>query len=521
MEVLEYIKQAFELKSQECYKQAIEMLYKALEIESDNTEIFFQLGELYYLLKNFQRAEQYLEKVLAKNENHTEALEILEKIYSLSGETSSAFAIAERLYKIQQNKKNLIKLIKISSQKGNLSKIKEFENTDNDAVLYEIAKAYYDNKDPQTALQKLQSALKINPENENSLVLLGKIYFDKGEFEKSRKIFEKFPKTSANPEILNYLGPFALENMNFLDAIKYFSKASNIDKNTAKYFYNLANAYFYNGWQKEAAANYLKAIQMEPENYGFRYSLAYLYFVNKYFEKAQNEINYILENDENYPPAHVLNALLKFENKDYLGAKNELETNLKSGNDDNFTLVSLAKVYAELSMFEKAEDAIKQAISKNPESLNYKCELAEILTAEKKFDDALKLIEEILKIDENYIQACVIGAKASFESENFDRAKDFAQRAIALDMNFAGGYYYLALVRFYEKDFDEAIECMKRAITFDADNAEYYAKMGEIYEAKEDLKTAIEYFKEAENISGNTEYKLACQRISTELRKSK
>ena len=57
-EAVEYIKQAFELKSQQCYKQAIEMLYKALEIENDNVEILFQLGELYYLLKNFARSSQ-------------------------------------------------------------------------------------------------------------------------------------------------------------------------------------------------------------------------------------------------------------------------------------------------------------------------------------------------------------------------------------------------------------------------------------------------------------------------------
>ena len=67
-EVIEYIKQAFELKSQQCYKQAIEMLYKALEIENDNIEILFQLGELYFMLKNFQRASHYLEKVLSKND---------------------------------------------------------------------------------------------------------------------------------------------------------------------------------------------------------------------------------------------------------------------------------------------------------------------------------------------------------------------------------------------------------------------------------------------------------------------
>lgn len=57
-EVINYIKRAFELKSQECYKQAIEMLYKALETESDNVEILYQIAELYFLLHNYDRAEQ-------------------------------------------------------------------------------------------------------------------------------------------------------------------------------------------------------------------------------------------------------------------------------------------------------------------------------------------------------------------------------------------------------------------------------------------------------------------------------
>ena len=48
---IEYIKQAFELKESQLYKPAIEMLYKALEIENDNVEILSQIGELYFLLK--------------------------------------------------------------------------------------------------------------------------------------------------------------------------------------------------------------------------------------------------------------------------------------------------------------------------------------------------------------------------------------------------------------------------------------------------------------------------------------
>lgn len=517
-ETLEYIKQAFDLKKQQCYKQAIEMLYKALELESDNVEILFQLGELYFLLNNFSRSIHYLEKVISINPGHIETLEILEKIYLYSKDFSSALSTAEKILTLKNNSQNIINFIDIVSLSGNLKKIKDFETSNDDNVLYHIANAYYENKYPKDAQEKLEEALKINPENEDALVLLGKIYFDKSDFEKAKNIFNTFPKTSDNPEVLNYLGLFAIEDLKFIDAIKYFSKAFNIDKKNGKYAYNLGNAYFYNGWIKEASESYLQAIRIEPENYGYRYSLAYLYFEAKMFDKAQSEVDYILENDENYHQAHVLNALLKFEKKDFLGAKSELEMTMKLS-DDNFTLSALAKVYNELLIFDKAEKLIRKVLERNPKSLNYRCQLAEIYISQKKYDEAVDIINNIIKDNENYVPAYIIGAKASLENKNLENAKEFAQNAISLDMNYAGGYYYLAMVRFEEKDYEEAKECMKRAITYDVENHIYYAQMSKIYEAQEDYKTALEYIQEAETISGNNEYKLTFQRLAKICRK--
>lgn len=517
-ETFEYIKQAFELKSQQCYKQAIEMLYKALEIESDNIEILFQLGELYFLLKNFARASQYLDKVIAKNENHIEALKILGKIASYSKDLEKACKIAEKCLDIDNSIENILDLINIYSKMNSLSKLDTLAQ-ENDLILYAIAKAYYDNNKLDISKEYLEKALNINNENEDALVLLGKIYFDENEFDKSKNIFNNFSKTTENPEILNYLGLFALEDLKFIDAIKHFAKASSINKQNHKYLYNLANAYFYNGWQKEALDSYKKAICLAPENNGYRYSLAYLYYEQKVFDKAQKEIDYILEQDAEYPLAHVLNALLKFEKKDFLGAQSELENNIKNGINDNFTLVSLAKVYTELALFEKAETTLLQVLAKT-QSLTYKSQLAEIYIAQKNYEKAIEIVDEILKENENFIYAYELGAKTYFAQNNLEKTKEFAQNSLSLDMNFASGYYYLSLVRFEEKDYDEAIECMKRAILYDTDNANYYAKMSEIYKSKEDFKSALEYIKEAESISPTIEYQMMYKELASLNRKN-
>ena len=80
LQSIEYIKQAFELRESKNYKPAIEMLYKALEIENDNVEILSQIGELYLLLNNYQRAMQYLEKALQINPSHINSLKLTKNI---------------------------------------------------------------------------------------------------------------------------------------------------------------------------------------------------------------------------------------------------------------------------------------------------------------------------------------------------------------------------------------------------------------------------------------------------------
>lgn len=520
-EIVSYIRRAFELKSQECYKQAIEMLYKALEIESDNIEILFQVGELYLLLHNYDRALQYFEKVLVEKENHLPALKALCTIKERQNLLGDAAEIAQAIYNLTGDKTSLIQLIKLYGKCKNTEKIQQImedEKMDSE-LLFECAEALYNNKIIDKAYGILSKIDVENPDNIDSKILLGKIYFDKNEFEKSKEIFDLFPKTSENPEILNYKGLFELEDMNFVEAVKYFSKAANIAKNNPKYFYNLANAYFYNGWQDEAVEAYKKAIANAPENLDYRYSLAYLYFELKNYDKTKKEIDYILEQNPEHYQAKVLLALLKLNDKDYLGSKKILEDNIKAGCNDDFTLISLGRVYKELDMYEKAAETIKQVIEKCPENLSYMSDLADVYIKEKEYDKAIELAQKVIEENDRFIYAYIIGANAAYLKEDYDRAKEFAQEALCLDINCAEGYYYLALVRVIEEDYDEAIECMKRAITYDVNNAKYYAEMSKIYKLKNDIKTAFEYIKEAENIDESTEYKILYQELAALNRK--
>ena len=519
--VLEYIKQSFELKSKGLYKQAIEMLYKALEIENDKKELLFQLGELYFLLNNYPRALQYIEKILSVSPEHIESLKLVQKIYERENKLEESKSAAEKIYTIKPDSKSLSELISILGKMNLIKDIEKYisDTGADDSVKLAAAKAYFENSYYEKAEKILETIS--DKDNEEARILRGKIYFNENNFQQAKEIFDSFDNYTQNPEVLNYKGLFAVEEMKFTDAIKYFSKAVSLNGQNDRYLFNLANAYFYNGWFEESANTYLKAICLNPENVDYRYALAYLYYEEKSFDKARKEVDVILEKNKTYSQAVVLDSLLKMEKKDLLGAQVQLEENLKRNPEDKFTKTSLAKVYQALGLYEKAKNIMSSLINSEPENLSFLGEMCEICIGCKDYQTALDYAEKMKAANENYIDAYILGAKAAYEMKNLDMAKEYAQEAISLDMNCAAGYYYLALVRFDEADCEEAIECMKRAIVHDLNNPLYYAKMSEIYKVSGDLQAALDYIKEAESIDGSIEYKIMYSELASLNRKSK
>ncbi len=520
IEIIQLIKQAYELKEQKYYKQAIEVLYKALELDNDNEELLYFIGELYYLLNNNGRALQYLEKVMAKNNCHEKTLKLLCKIRKNIVDSETYLETAKDLYKKFANRENLENLINILIKLKMFDQLGDYEHSEffDEDIKIVCADALYKNGEIEKSKYFLNLCSNDKPE---VLLLKGKMLYDESEFEQANLIFKRLSSNTQNPDILNYLGLFELDKMNFTEAIKYFSLASNINKSNPVYFYNLGNAYFYNGWSKEAQQAYSKAIYLDPKNIDFHYALAYLYFSDKEFSKAKNEVFSILEIKSDHQDTLVLKALLLANDKNFVEAVELLEKCIDNNLDDDFAKTSLSSIYLELNNYEKAQKILESTTkikSKDPSVL---CDLGEIYIVKKEYDKAISIADDIIKTNPNYVSAYMLGAKAALGNGDYEKTKEYAQNAISTDMNYSGGYYYLALARQNMNDTQEAIECMKRAILYDLNNPQYYASMSQLYEDNKDYKSALEYMAEAEKLDGTSKYKIKYSELVRVMQKEK
>lgn len=516
-EVVDYIKKSFELKNQGFYKPAIEMLYKALSIDSDNVEILAQLAHLYKLLGNSERAIHYIEKVLEIDKNHLQCLILEEDIYLEQGFLQLAKNVVEKIYEIQPTSKNLAKKINLLNKLQEFDAIREIQEDESkfdDEVLYETAQAYCENYDKAKAIELLEKGYKKNNKNIQIINFLAKLYYENKEFEKSLKLFKEAQEINPDAVVMNYLGLFAMNDKHLSKAIDYFMAAQKMDETNAEYAYNLGSAYFLNGWLDEASKYFNKAICLDSENLDYHYSLAYLYYQKKDWEKALYELNFIKTVEQHHEPSNVLEALITAKKGDLLTARKQLEIIIKSFVDD-FAYWALAQVYKELSLYDLAKDSIELAIKLNPDSLDYLGELVEVQLELKNYEEALETAEQILSLNEKYVYAYVAIAKINLAKKDFEAVFEAAQNIIELDSNSPEGYYYNALALFAQGDKDFAIESLKKAISLDLTNAMLYVKMSEFYQDLGDLRTALEWAKEAVGIDErNYKYKWLCANLA-------
>lgn len=494
---------ALEHREQGEYKLAVEALYKALDVEADNLEVLTQLAEIYALMNDMERTIRYYKDILEIDENNENALSALFNKYFSLGKFKDALECAQRLVNLYPSDKSFSRLVAVYDKFADINALRKLVEGYqlSSSVLLKIAAAYVNHAFADDALKLLEH---IEP-CEEKIALQALIYFNKNDLTAARELV--MPLNLETIEVLNLKGLFYIEDMKFVDAIKCFSKAVSLEPANPKYYFNLANAYFYNGWMEEAIKAYRKAIELDVTNVDYRFALANLYYETKNYDKTRHEVSNIMHIDNEHLDTNVLNALLKYVDKDYLGAKSDLERALEIEPDNDYVNTSLAKVLIDLKLYDKAEDLILKVIEKDADNPKPVSILAYLFAQQEKFLDALELVDKILSVNKFYMPAYSVGMKAAYESEDLEVAQKYAQEALAIDINFAQGYYYLALVRKKRFDTEEAIECLKRAIMYDLTNPEYYAEMARVYLEEDDIKSALEYANEAVTIdSSSTEY---------------
>lgn len=500
-----FLKQAFQFQEEKHYKQAIEALYKALCIDSDNIEILSQISQLYFLMNNFERSLEYAEKILEINPEHIDTLKIVVNINKINKKYAKALEYAQKLYKLSPEIENFVTYLEMLNECNQYNTIIEeieaskfnYEQRKNETLLLIEGYARLKLNQIFKAIGIFQEIIKLYPQNTDARFYLGVIYYQKHQDADAEKLFNSILDEIQCDRTYNYLGLLKLDQHKIGDAINYFQFAIKIEQNNAFYHYNLGTAYSLNGWLMEAEQSFKKAVSLEPTNLVYNYALAYLYYERHDYKKAMESTDHILELDANYTDAIILKAMINARNGNIIDAKNSLQKLSQTITNNDFLYYAMAKIYKEFPLYKEAVECLQNALNIKPESLEYLSELADCYCELEQYQTAQDIITKVLYLNKHFIFAHLMQAKLYIKQHKYSEALKIADNAIKLDNSCAEAYKYKAEIYAAQGLKNRSIECAKVAVSLQPADHTYYAFLAKLYFDAQEYDTAFLYYKEA------------------------
>ena len=528
---MDYIKKSFELKNSKLYKEAIEMLYKALECEegSENCEIISQIADLYVLLKNYDRALEEYERVLEADKNHTHSLNETVKIYFMLECYDKALEVSKRLLCTTNDAQYYINHLQILYKLNKFNEMKELYETfsdelkNNAQILYIMSKTGL-----YPRLDFLKRAADADENFANAYFDLGLEYYKEENYSLAKEYFKHVLTLEKNSRAHFYIGLIEHIEGNFFEAIDNYLDCLRLDKTNDQCCFELAKAYIDINWLEEAQIAIKSSIAILKLKDEFSPKLDEHHFLLAWILSKQNDtksallyLDLIDKNSKMYPNAQILKNTLNLEGNNYAKAKEILENYYLNNPDEQknpILIESLGKIYKQLKLYKSAQKLYEKALEDYPNSVFYALELADILIDDKQYDKALELTRELEKTAPKCPSTYNSFARIYYRLKNYDAAIENLKILNQLDINNAEGFYFLGLVQNDTCQAEAALENFKIALTLNPMPAKYYAQTARAYETMGNLEDAMLYIKEAIEIEpGEINYKRQAKNIAQKM----
>lgn len=221
-------------------RQTKEILERTVQKFPENTEALMKLSELYFIVKQYQKAIENINKALKINENIARAYYLKGSIYRESGDTSKAVSSLETAV--------------------------EQDNNFTDAF-YDLGVIYAARRNP-LAFEYFNSTLRINPSYVDAIYAKGKLLQDMGKFDEAISTYDALLQKDNTYNQANYnIGAIYLDvKKDYKKAIEYFTKAVNMDNSWAAAYFARGYSYAKLGDKQMAINDYRKCLQID-ENY--------------------------------------------------------------------------------------------------------------------------------------------------------------------------------------------------------------------------------------------------------------
>lgn len=489
-----------ELVGSNNFIEAKKLIDESLQNTTDNKELLKLAGLTYVNLQLWAEAKKFFETVVKFESEDATSWFYLASCYEKLGDLISAKNAYVQVINLREEyleayKSLCVVLMKLGDLEGTISYALKAKSFDPNDYIYNfiVGTAYMKNKEFEKAIEPLQIALSIEPENLGVLNSLGTCYMACNKTSLAIETYEK--ALSVNPK-----APMAYFNIgsayqiqqNHEKAVQYLKKALEIEEEET-FLVALAMSEVKLGDYENALKHYKQLALLCPSKENYKYNIVTCYEALGDFATAIKMLeNIVYINPKFILPAQKL-ASLYIKSNQLVKAKEIYDNILLKNKVTADTLHQYAVLSSSLCDTETAEKMLKKVIRMNPEMAKAHKDLGIIYLNKRLFDYAEEEFKEALKLAPNDFEVLFEYANYLYSISKNSEAESFYREALEVEPENVLALTFMALNKLVLNELDEAYSYIKKAVTLESNHEYVLFCTGRILFARKEFEEAKRY----------------------------
>ena len=263
-----------------------------------------------------------------------------------------------------------------------------------------------------------------------------------------------------------------------------------LDRMTAWDYRRQGNRYYELKQYKRAVESYSKAIQMQANTAQFYNDRGCAYDSLGEHDKAITDFETAIELNPEDAAAYVNLGYAHIHLKEYDKAISFLNQAIKLDPEDALAYVNRGCVYDDLGEYDKAMSDFVRATELDPKEPTAYVNRGHIYNELKEYNKAIPEFDKAIELDPKEETAYNNRGYAYLGLKEYDKAAADLNKAIQLDPKDADPYENLGILWKQKSDLDKAIKFLSKAIELDSKHKEAYVERAEVYRALGELSKA-------------------------------
>ena len=310
-----------------------------------------------------------------------------------------------------------------------------------------LSQAYYNIKEYNKAINEINRALAINPENTNYLKYKAQIFCETNKLSEAIKILDNL--LAQNTNMLDY--------RNDLEGLRFYTLAK-AEKDRSKSKYYLANYFLKTGDTQRAIKELNQNISANKKDYASLTLLADIRFKQNNLPEAMDLYEKAYKIKKNNAATLMGIANMYMYKKDYRNAADFFAKASKKTKNNAEALINASLCYKNIGSAEKSVEYINKVFTKN--NLEGK-----IYYTAAKIDEIkeIQYLKKAVSIDPMYTDAWIELANIALKNKRPELAKTYLKPVKYIDSKNYKYYYYSGLANKQQGNKEAAVSDFKKA----------------------------------------------------------